>query len=129
MCSTIPVGGGRSPLTFNVRPHPMISPILANGMILIWVYILWQIVLIGSGIFSLVALAVSLRRRARKLAVVALVASFAPFAVPVLYSTPLSEYGSAHEEPVVLFGLSVLPPLISGVAVYISRRPLQGPKA
>ena len=106
---------------------PMIRPILANGMILIWVYMLWQIVLVGSGIISLAALVLSLRRRARKFAVVALVASFAPFAVP-LYSTPLSEYGSTHEEPIVLFGLSILPPLISGAAVYISRRPLQGPK-
>jgi hypothetical protein len=106
----------------------MIRPILANGMILIWVYMLWQMVLVGAGILALVALVFSIRRRARKFVLFALFASFAPFVVPLLYASPLSDYGSAHEEPVVLFGLSILPPLLSGVAVYISGRSTQRPR-
>lgn len=111
----------------------MYSPMLANGMVLIGVYMLWGGALIVAGALALVALVLAFARRDRKpvrqFAAFSIVTSLAPFLVPLVYSGPLSNYGSAHEEPVVLFGLSFLALVVSGLAVYVSRRaPPTGPK-
>jgi hypothetical protein len=111
----------------------MIGPLLANGMVLIPVYMLWGLALIGTGLFAAIAVVLAFLRRGReevrRLAISSLVASLTPFAVPLLNWTALSQYGSNHDAPVILSGFSLWVLMVSGLAVYVSRRtPTKGPK-
>ena len=106
----------------------MAAPILANGMVLIGVYMLWQVVLLCAGALALASLVAAIRRPSFRFAVAALAGSLVPLLVPLFFFSPLSRYGAAHTEPVILFGLSTLPPLISGLALFLSSRRLKGPK-
>jgi len=93
---------------------------------LIGIFFVWQIVLVCAGILTIVALIFSVQRRARKLAIVALVISFTPLVIALLSSSDLSKYGRSGDQSTVLFGLSILLPLVSLVAVYISKKPMLG---
>jgi hypothetical protein len=100
------------------------TPMLANGMVLLGVYYIWALVLIGVGLFALLALILSLVRRtrkgSRKLAVAAIVVSLAPFVVPVINTEALSRY--AHGEAGLFAVLSLLPLGMSVIAAYCSRK-------
>lgn len=102
------------------------QPLLANGMVMMLVYPLWGAAVLVAGLLSITALVLAIRRKAPRFVLFALAASFAQFAVPIAYADPISHYGSAHVAPVILLGLSVLPPLIAGLGVYLSRRPGPG---
>jgi hypothetical protein len=106
----------------------MSAPILANGMVLLWVYYLWSLVLIGAGLFALLALILSLvrktRKGSRKLAMVSIVVSLAPFVVPMFHAQDLSNYAQAEVALFVL--LSLLPLGMSVVAVYYSYKDSSG---
>jgi len=101
-----------------------VTPMLANGMIMIWVKMLWSATAIVTGIFALVALVLGLARRAgkglRRFAVVSLVLSFIPFLVLLGYSGPISSYGSARAPIYVL--LSLVPVAMSALSIWLTRR-------
>ena len=98
---------------------------LANGMVLLFVYFVWGVVLLSVGTFALLALVLSIVRRTRKgsrvLALISLVVSAAPFIVPVIYAKPLASYGRG--EAVLFIAVSLLPLVMSVAAVYYSRKP------
>jgi hypothetical protein len=104
--------------------NSFITPMLANGMIMIWVEMLWSATAIVAGIVALVALVLGISSRAgqglRRFAVVALVLSFIPFLVLLGYSGPISSYASARA-PIYML-LSVVPLVLSALAMWLTRR-------
>jgi hypothetical protein len=104
------------------------TPMLANGMILLWVYYLWGLAVIGVGLLALLSLILSLvprtRKGSRKLAMVSIVVSLTPFAVPVFYAQPLSSY--AGGEVALFAAVSLLPLGMSVAAAYYSRKDSSG---
>jgi hypothetical protein len=102
---------------------------LANGMIMIWVSMLWSAIAIGSGILGLLVLILGLvkppGKRPRRVALASLVVSFTPFVVLLAYAGPVSDYGSDFAR--FAFPLSFLPIVFSGLAVWLTRR--QAPPA
>jgi hypothetical protein len=93
-------------------------------MMLIGVFFVWEIAIVCAGFLGMVALISQIQRRARKLAIGALVISFTPLVVALLSLGALSKYGRSDDKSSVLFGLSMLPPLLSLIAVYVSKKPL-----
>lgn len=96
-------------------------PLLANGMVLIWVDMLWGATMLVAGIAAAVALGLALVRRHRRgnkrAAAVALGLSVVPFVVLLVYAGPISAYGSAGSPH--YFGLSVVPLVLSGLGVWL----------
>jgi hypothetical protein len=104
--------------------HELTIPMLANGMVMIWVEMLWSATVVVAGILAILALILAVRRRAgeqpRSLAVIALAVSFTPFLVLLVYSGPVSSYGSARAPFFVM--LSFVPLLLSGASIWLTRR-------
>lgn len=100
------------------------SPMLANGMIMIWVEMLWSATAIVAGIVAVLAVVLGCFRRAgqklRRLALMALVLSFAPFLVLIGYSGPISSYGSARAPIYVM--MSLVPLVLSALSIWLTRR-------
>jgi hypothetical protein len=100
------------------------TPILANGMIMIWVEMLWAATTLVAGILALLALTLGIvppaGKRPGRLAVVSLVLSFAPFLVLLAYSGPVSSYGSAKAPMYVM--VSLVPVVLSATSVWLTRR-------
>ncbi len=103
-------------------------PILANGMVMIPVTLFWLGALAVSGLTALVASVLAGMRRTRKAArrfsIVSVGISLAPFVVLLANAEPIRHYAQ-HDLPVLLIG-SLVPLLLSGVAVWLSRRALPG---
>lgn len=100
------------------------TPILANGLIMLEVCLYWVIALLITGGVTLVAFILAWIHRTRKptrwLPVASLVVGFAPAGVLLWYHKPVATY-AMQDLPVLLF-ISVLPVVISALALSLSRR-------
>jgi hypothetical protein len=97
---------------------------LANGMVMIWVSVLWVAVAIISTVTSLAVLTLALVRRPEerplRVVLISLAVSFAPFLVLLVYAGPMYTYGSDFAR--VAIPLWLLPVLLSGIEVWLARR-------
>ena len=107
----------------------MPTEILANGMVMIEVEMLWLaaavIATVGAIVVLVAALLLRPPKRPRRSAVLSLVISAAPFLVLGVYSHRISTYARDYV-PVALM-LSSVPLVLSGLAVWLTwRRPSSG---
>lgn len=104
----------------------MFTPILANGMVMFKVYYDWAFALLITGGVALVAIVLAWIHRTRKptrwLPVASLVVGFAPAGVLLWYHKPVASYAMGAL-PFLLF-ISVLPIVVSALALWLSRRTL-----
>lgn len=100
----------------------------ANGMVMMWVNMLWIGAMglsIAAGLLACVLGGIRrTRKSSRKFALIAMVVALSPVMVLLAYSDSVSKYGSA-EAPTYLI-LSVIPLAITGLGVWLSRRPPPG---
>ena len=120
----------------------MLTPMLANGLVMVQVQFIWTAALVAAGLVSIVALIVALVRpkakAARNAALIALGIALVPFGVPLYYHAEIAKFSNVlFTESMTVFwqtvlnvSLSLLPLGIALLATYYSRKaPTGGPKS
>jgi hypothetical protein len=104
-------------------------PLLANGLMLIPIYLSGTLVLLGATVVGLLAVILSVSRvpvTGRWAAVLSIVASLGSFTTPLFYYRTMAEYGSPWVWLFLTFGKYALLPLaLSALALVLAYRPLR----